>query len=311
VKFTWSKKSIIFNASQLNLSWATNSALTPTPFIISKDVIRVYAGFRDDSGVSRIGYVDLNMHYPLEVLGISQQPCLDIGSDGCFDDNGVIPGDIIRVNNEIWMYYVGFQLVKKVKFLAFSGLAKSVDGEVFTRVSKVPVLDRRENATMINAIHTVLNDGSTNTYRVWHASGDGWEYVNNKPFPQYNIWTSSSADGVMINPDAQLCIDNSGDEYRIGRPSVYKIKNKFIMFYTWGTKAGTDYFPGLALSDNGIDWTRRDELFGIQLSDFGWDSRHIAYPRLLQISDNQYYVFYNGNNMGQDGFGYALLTIED
>jgi hypothetical protein len=82
------------------------------------------------------------------------------------------------------------------------------------------------------------------------------------------------------------------------------------MLYTKGSKNGLDYFPGIAFSSDGIKWTRNDAKFGLELAKSGWDSLHIAYPRLLKISETKYYVFYNGNNMGFDGFGYAELIIE-
>lgn len=309
MKFTWKKVGQIFDASQFgNLSWAVDSALTPTPFRLDQNVIRVYAGFRDLHGVSRIGYVDIDADNPSHIINVSDAPSLDVGKDGCFDDNGVILGDVIKVDDYFYMYYVGFQLVEKVKFLAFSGLAKSKDAIYFERVKNTPILDRAENATFINAIHSVIK--MDKGYRVWHAQGDGWEIINNSPYPKYNIWTSTSDDGITINNDSILCVDVQGCEYRIGRPSVYKIKETFVMFYTKGTSSGEDYYPGIATSVDGVRWERHDELFGLELSVSGWDSRHIAYPRLLQISDNKFYVFYNGNDMGKHGFGYAELLIE-
>ena len=47
-------------------------------------------------------------------------------------------------------------LAKKVKFLAFSGLAISSDLEMFNRVSDVPILDRTDLGLFINAIHSVV-----------------------------------------------------------------------------------------------------------------------------------------------------------
>lgn len=308
MKFNWQKKGLICDGSTTIPKWANNSALTPTPFLLNENTIRIYAGFRDIDGVSRVGFIDVDKDTPQNIKNISSVPVLDIGQDGCFDDNGVILGDIIKVQEKIHMYYVGFQLVKKAKFLAFSGLAISDDnGDTFKRFSKSPILDRRNNANTINAIHTILQ--INDKYRVWYAVGDDWEYINGKPFPRYNIWTATSNDGVHINDDALLCVDVKGEEYRIGRPSVIRINDEFVMLYTKGTRNGIDYFPGMAFSADGVHWTRDDAKFGLKLSETGWDSSHIAYPRLLKISDSKYHVFYNGNNMGREGFGYAELIV--
>jgi hypothetical protein len=299
----WIKKGLIFsNTGQLG--WSRNSALTPTPVLLD-DKIRVYAGFRDDEGVSRIGYVDLNPDKPSEILAISKDPVLDIGEPGTFDDNGVILGDIVKDGDEWRMYYVGFQLVKKAKFLAFTGLAVSRDnGNSFERVSNTPVLDRSNDQHLIRAIHTAIHDNGI--WKVWYAAGNKWQMIDGKPFPFYHIHYTESPDGISFTKPSVLCVDVNYPEYRIGRPRVYKVReDRYLLFFTKGTVQG-DYLPGIARSTDGIHWTRDDESIGIGLSETGWDSQTLCYPSLLPYKD-KIYMFYNGNNMGADGFGYAEL----
>ncbi|MFJ2365662.1 hypothetical protein ACIPIN_18490 [Pseudomonas sp. NPDC087697] len=300
----WNKLGHVFSPTGTN-GWKKNSALTPTPILLNDNVIRVYAGFRDEEGISRIGYVDVDAKDPTKVLKVSEVPVLDRGRDGCFDDNGVILGDVIRCGNVLRMYYVGFQIVKRAKFLAFTGLAESTDGgDTFSRVSEVPVMDRAEAGTTIRAIHSVLfEDG---IWKVWYAVGDSWTLINGNHYPDYNIWYTESVDGRTFNQQELLCIDVEGDEYRIGRPSVYKVKDKYYMFYTKGGTSGLDYFPGLAVSSDGKHWERQDSNFGLTLSEDGFDSVHLCYPRLVAVGEKTY-CFYNGNNMGAEGFGVAEL----
>lgn len=268
-------------------------------------MIRVYAGFRDADGVSRIGYVDVSAQDPTQVIKVSNSPVLEIGRDGCFDDNGVILGDVVKFGDVIRMYYVGFQIVKKAKFLAFTGLAESTDGgESFKRVKESPVMDRAEGANTIRALHTALYDEGV--WKAWYAVGDDWQTINGTQFPKYNIWYAESSDGVSFPQDGHLCVDVSGDEYRIGRPSVYKNANGYLMFYTKGGTSGKDYYPGVAFSADGKQWERRDSEFGLPLSADGFDSIHLCYPRLLSVGEKTY-CFYNGNNMGTEGFGVAEL----
>jgi len=285
-------------------SWARHSALTPTPWLRDEETIRVFAGFRDDNGVSRIGWVDLDSADPLRVKGVSSQPALDLGRPGAFDDNGVILGDIIEAGNELRLYYVGFQQVAKAKFLAFTGLAVSIDrGDSFVRVSDAPVMDRCHGGIFIRAIHSVHHDRSG--YRVWFAVGDGWEMINGTQFPRYHIRTIASADGLSFPGSGELCLDVSGDEYRIGRPRVFKYRDKLVMHFTAGTRSGT-YMAGYADSTDGVNWRRADEKLGLALSPSGWDSRHLCYPAVVEVSGQQL-AFYNGNDMGKEGFGCAVL----
>jgi hypothetical protein len=300
----WSKLGHVFSPAGTN-DWKKNSALTPTPILLNEKVIRVYAGFRDEEGISRIGYVDVDALDPTKVLKVSDVPVLDRGRDGCFDDNGVILGDVVRCGNVLRMYYVGFQIVKRAKFLAFTGLAESTDnGETFSRVSEVPVMDRAEGGTTIRAIHSVIFED--NVWKVWFAVGDSWTLINGNYYPDYNIWYTESVDGRVFNQKELLCIDVEGDEYRIGRPSVYKFAEKYYMFYTKGGTSGLDYFPGVAISNDGKNWQRQDKDFGLELSKDDFDSLHLCYPRLV-AAGSKTFCFYNGNNMGAEGFGVAEL----
>ncbi|SEH97774.1 hypothetical protein [Pseudomonas asplenii] len=302
----WKKIVKIFDASTQTPAWAKNSALTPTPFLLTPDVIRIYAGFRDEAGISRIGYVDVSSQDPTKIIAVSPDPVLSEGNAGCFDDNGVILGDVVRDGTNIRMYYVGFQKVQKAKFLAFTGLATSQDGNNFTRISEAPILDRANDARMIRAIHTAIYDEGC--WKIWYAVGNGWCDINGIQYPRYNIWYTESPDGITFPGPHQLCIDVEGDEYRIGRPSVYKIDGRYIMFYTKGGVTGKDYFPGVAYSDDGKNWSRKDSELGMSLSEGeGFDNRHLCYPRIC-IAGEKVYAFYNGNDMGVEGIGLMELV---
>ncbi len=302
--FKWNKLGLSFNAKEnTNGSWFVNSALTPTPFRLNDEIIRVYAGFRDGNGVSRIGWVDVLADDPLEVLAVSREPVLDVGRAGCFDDNGVILGDVVEGPRGIYMFYVGFQLVAKAKFLAFTGVALSIDGgSRFSRLSEAPILDRASSQTTIGAIHTARFEGGI--WKLWFAAGDGWEIINGKPFPQYHIRYVEARNLLDIPRSSVECVRPISPEYRIGRPRVYRVDGTYVMYATRGTTDG-QYFPTVAYSEDGIHWDRRDSELGIGLSDSGWDSHVLCYPSLIQHRDT-ILMFYNGNNMGEDGFGVAV-----
>lgn len=301
---TWRKLGLVFDAHRLLPGWAANSALTPLPTLHSDGFIRVYAGFRDRVGVSRIGYVDLAADDPARVLRVSEKPALDIGRDGCFDDNGVILGDIVRHEGRLHLFYVGFQLVAKAKFLALTGLAVSDDeGETFHRLSEGPFLGRTDGQTMFAAVHTArYEDGC---WRFWCGAGDGWEMIDGKPYPRYGVrYVESPSLEPMVRAGVP-CLMPSAPEYRIGRPRVYRTNTGYLMHFTRGTFAG-DYTPGRAFSADGIHWRRDESPFDLSLSADGWDSRHLCYPVMLDAG-GQRYMFYNGNDMGADGFGCAVL----
>lgn len=279
--------------------------MTPHAMLIGGK-IRIWGGVRDNKGVSRIEYIDVekdNPHNILKTGGVS----LDIGKPGCFDDNGVILGDILPMGDSLYLYYVGFQHAEKVKFLAFSGLAVSRDGgEHFERYGEVPVMDRTDRGRFGRCIHTVLNEAGI--FKIYYAIINDWKTINGKQYPIYDIWYTESKDGISIPAkDECLCITTNDDEYRIGRPKVYKTENGYEMLYTRDF-ISKDYVIGYAVSDDGIHWTRDDEndLMQLRKSSYGWDSEMACYPVKLDCFDKTYF-FYNGNGMGATGIGYSEM----
>jgi len=301
----WNKKNKIYTP-KYDGSWMDNTALTPTPFLLNQDTIRIFVSFRDPSGIGRLGYVDVEAENPSKVIRISSNPVLDIGSPGAFDDNGMILGDIVRYKDDLLLYYVGFQLATKCKFLAFTGLAISKDkGQTFSRHSEVPIYDRYDGGKYIVAIHSIFVENKI--FRCWYATCNGWTEINGQSYPKYDISYCESNDGINFNSGTRcITCDEQNGEYRIGRPRVFKYDNKYIMYFTYGTKDGR-YQAGQAISDDGITWLRNDEELTLMPSNQGWDSKHISYPSYICSPLGKQYLFYNGNDHGVDGFGYAQL----
>jgi predicted GH43/DUF377 family glycosyl hydrolase len=303
----WTKKGLVFDTARQGVGgWMRHSALTPTPYRLDDDLIRVYAGFRDDDGVSRIGHVDVRADDPATIVRVGAEPVLDIGRGGCFDDSGMILGDVIDAPGGLHMFYVGFQRVARAKFLAFTGLAISTDGgDRFRRVQETPILDRAPGRSTVGAVHSVIHEDGR--WRLWYAVGDDWEIIGGRPFPRYHIRYAETDDLRAMPHEGQVCLLPRGNEYRIGRPRVYRFGGRYVMYFTRGNLTG-EYFPGVACSDDGIHWERRDESLGLALSDNGWDSRVICYPALIRQHD-KLLMFYNGNDMGVDGFGVAEASV--
>jgi len=207
------------------------------------------------------------------------------------------------------MYYVGFQLVAKAKFLAFAGVAESGDGgESFTRLSAAPVLDRADEGLFFRAIHSVRVENGR--FRVWYGAGSTFETIDGTPFSHYTVFSSESADGLSFPRQGRQCLSHQGDEYRIGRPRIWRRgPSRLGLFYTVGTRRKT-YLPGYAESqDDGLTWHRMDEQIGIAPGPEDWDSQALSYPAILETPKATWMV-YNGNGMGATGFGLAELDRE-
>lgn len=303
-KMEWVKRGLIFHPKG-NVNWATNSALQPTAISLKPGVIRIYTGLRDDEGIARVGYVDVDSADPSRILGVSEKPCFDIGKPGHFDDNGVVPCSVVKHGDRIHMYYAGYQLVKRVRFLVLCSLAISEDGgETFTRVSPTPVFERTPDETLFRVIHTALFDQGK--WRVWYGGGSEFLEGKNKTLPAYDIRYMESTDGVDFPKKGSLILGTSGDEYRIARPNVVRIGSTYHMFLCHGSESDP-YSLGYASSPDGHAWVRDDARLNMQKTPGGFDSDMMAYPCFIQ-ADGKSYLFYNGNDYGREGFGYAELT---
>jgi hypothetical protein len=285
--------------------WARRYAFPPTPYFRSDDVLRIYVAFCDENMVGRIGYVDVSAENPAEVLRVSAEPVLDIGAPGAFDENGVLPTSIVEVDGRLYLYYVGYQLAMKVRYYQFEGLAVSDDGgESFRRVLRVPVTDRSDAETLNRTSAFVRRRGDL--FEMWYAAGSEWTVVNGKALPVYNIKYITSPDGINWPREGSVCIDYaSEDEHALAKPFIYEDGGLQRMFYSSRTRS-KGYRIGYAESTDGRTWTRKDAEVGIDVSESGWDSQMIAYAAVVRHKD-RVYMFHCGNNLGETGFGYAVL----
>jgi hypothetical protein len=306
--FKWIKKGLIF-ASDGSRPWARTHAMCPTPVLLSDEIIRVYYTGVTEEMVGRIGYVDLDAKDPLKILNDFDEPILDIGDRGHFDDNGVVPISAVKRDGKIFLYYAGFQLATKARYFIFSGLAiGEADNQAFKRYSDCPILDRSQEGTLLRSAPCVLDD-EADGYHIWYISGSKNLDIEGKEIPSYNIRYAHSDDGFQWPNKGKLVVDFANDdEYGFGRPHVVKGKFGFHMWYSLRRKS-IPYRLGYAFSNDGVNWIRNDDKIGLTVSQSGWDSE-MVYANSVCVTNYGTYMFYNGNDFGRTGFGYALLDDE-
>ena len=285
--------------------WARSHAMLPTPLDMGDGRLRIYVAFVDEDTVGRIGYVDVDARDPSIVLDVSQAPVLDIGQPGDFDDNGVNPVSVVRYDDEIRLYYVGYQLGLRVRYLLFSGLAISYDGgQTFKRHARVPITDRSDGEPLLRSAAHVQRDETA--WKMWYVAADRHISVGGTTRPTYNVRYVESEDGLHWPSEGKVAVDLVGDdEYGLGRPFIASWGGLFRMFYSVRSHS-RGYRLGYAESSDGSNWQRRDNHVGIDISPLGWDSEMIIWASIASTEHGRY-LFYNGNSYGKTGFGYAAL----
>lgn len=305
----WRKLGVVWKPDG-SLGWARTHATCPTPVLRDDGTLRIYVQCRDDLNVGRVGFVDLDSKNPLRVLGYSKTPVLDIGAPGAFDDNGVLQCSVLSTNDgRLCMYYVGFELCHHVRYRLLTGLAVSVDGgESFVRVKRTAILERSDPEPLFRGGPFVLLESGR--YRMWYVAGGGWEDIQGKAMPVYDLRYLESEDGVGWPDRGEVVLELSEqDEHGFGRPYVIRQDNRYKMFYSIRKRSLGSYRMGYAESEDGIHWTRKDDQLGLDPSSQGWDSEAVEYAAITKIGSKTL-MFYNGNDFGATGFGVAQLESE-
>ena len=297
----WERRGLVW-APEGTADWARHSALQPTAIAVDDSAIRVFAGLRAADGASRVGWVDVDAADPTRVLRACQHPALDLGRPGTFDDNGVVPAAVVRRGGRLYLYYAGYMLAHRVRFLAFGGLAMSDDGgQSFERLAEVPLTDRTPDELTFRVIHCLLEE--VGTWRAWYGGGSGFLSHEGRTLATYDIRTMESRDGFDFPRRGRTAIALAPGEQRVGRPCVMRTGSLYRMFFC-AAAIGENYRLAYAESADGIEWTRKP--LGLDIPPGSWDSAMAAYPNVVSHG-GRVFLFYNGNDYGRQGFGCAVL----
>lgn len=305
----WKKLGLIFCADNENENMFIGGR-APVPLNIQNNEYKIFFASYDKHGRGRIFSlkIDLSNCSNIKPYDIATQPIIDLGNVGFFDDNGIIPSDIIRVDNKLYLYTIGFSVKNKIIFDASSGLAISEENGLNFKKLDGPIIDKTIYDPCFAASPCVIQDGDI--FKMWYVSCIRWKTNTDGSYKHfYNIKYKESIDGIHWEIKSKVAIDFQNEyEYAISRPSVIKNgENDYRMWYSYrASEFNKTYRIGYAESEDGLNWIRKDNLAGIDVSDSGWDSEMICYPYVFDHNGNRY-MLYNGNHYGKSGFGLAVL----
>ena len=314
--FKWNKLGMVFNPQEVQgKDWMKEFAQAPATLIFD-NFVRVYFSCRpsrDSNGqyVSYTGYVDLDRRNLFKIIKVSDNPIMQLGELGTFDEFGIYPTSVIRLGNDIWAYYGGWTRCESVPFNVAIGMAKSVDGgKTFTKLGTGPILSYSPDEPFVLSGPKIrrFND----IFYLWYIAGRKWKVVDGRSEPVYKIRMALSPDGIhwtKMNKD--LIPSRVEEDEAQASPDVFEANGKYHMFFCYrysshyrGKENG--YRIGYASSSDLVNWERDDSKAGIDVSTEGWDSEMISYPHVFEL-DEKIYLTYLGNQVGRYGFGLAEL----
>lgn len=298
---TWRKLGLVFCPSG-ETTWMQSHAAVPIAESMGDGLFKIYFSSRDQFNRSYTGYTVIDIAHPNHILELSPEPVLSPGRLGEFDDSGAMATWLAFHQGKKYLYYIGWNLGVTVPFRNSIGLSVSTQGDVFTRYSDGPIVDRSMREPHFCASCCVLP--GEDIWRMWYLSCTGWRMCEGTPEHKYHIKYAESPDGINWQRNGLVAIDFANDqEYAISRPSVVRDIDRWKMWYSF---RGSSYRIGYAESQDGRQWNRSDTQVGIDVSTTGWDAEMIEYPFVFD-HNGQRYMLYNGNGYGKTGFGLAVL----
>lgn len=290
-------------------TWWAEMSIGPSYFSeVDSSRIEAYITGRDNNGVSRIGKGYLRVSQKGEILfdHLDKDPIFDVGSEGCFDENGVSYPWIVNVDEVTYMYYVGWVKGGINGFQNFLGLAVKEKGEEnFKRVKKVPILDRCENEPYGTGSCCVIRNGKGwlmvyTSFLEWEGEKRRTDSHPNKQ-PSYNLKTAYSDDLINWKRDYQAILPFKKNEHIQGKPVLMQDSENNTLFFS---SRGDQYRISCARGKDIRQLERMPDLV-FEYSDWISSTQEYAFP--LKIADMTY-LFFNGNGYGRTGLGYTKLS---
>lgn len=280
------------------LPWARGYAANPVAEHIEDDRFRIYFSTRDERNRSSIGFIEIDIKHPFDILYEAEEPVLRPGDLAMFDDSGVSIGCIVPVDGRRYLYYMGWHLTVRVPWQNALGIAISdADDAGFVRLSHFPAVPLNETDPYTISYPWVMRENGL--FRMWYGSNIAWG--PEKSDMRHLIKYAESVDGIHWRRENRVAIDFSGTaEYAICKPCVVKDQEGYHM---WFCARGENYCIYYAHSDDGMTW-QRQAAPELDVSETGWDSEMVEYPFVFDHR-GQRYVLYAGNGFGRTGFGMA------
>lgn len=271
----------------------------------SKGLIRIYYTSRDLNNYGFPTFLDAKIeNNEFEIIYNHHEPIINKGDIGNFDDSGVNITSVLQIDGKKRFYYYGWNLGVTVPFRNAIGVAEAEGDGCDLNLKRLfpgPIIDRAPRFPGLCATPCVISidDG----YRMYFTQGLPWIVKDGRPHVSCNIAYAESRDGLVWNRSDEVAVENLPTDHVVTTPFVIQDKGVYRMWYSY---RGLKYRIGYAESTDGKKFHRQDGEVGITVSQNGWDSEMVCYPKVFKLNGN-YYMIYCGNDYARTGFGLAIL----
>lgn len=292
----WTKVGMIYRVDNTHpqlLTYASN----PLALHLDDDVYRIFYSGRDSQNRSSISYVDYDI-VQQEIVNDHKLPIAS-PTEGTFYSDGITIGNLWEQDGEQFIGFMGWQQREGEHWRGDIGKVSLTTGEISL------VLGVNSHDKISLSYPHVMRD--EDVYKMWYGSTIDWTSENGEMIHVLNYATSD--DGEEWITHGLAVPYEVGTAQAFSKPCVLRCADGYHMWFSYRSGTGTPYRLGYSFSSSGQKWSRTQSTLSVSTK--GWDSEMVCYPYVFEHK-NLYYMLYNGNHYGRDGFGlaYAQPTQE-
>jgi hypothetical protein len=310
----WTDHGIFF---QQKLPAYSSHAQLPVVDSSHPDIWRIYFSSRNDKNFSLPFFVDVEAGNSRHILQVAEAPLFDVGTAGSFDQQGVMPSELLKKNGKDYLYYIGWNSDKNFPFKNTIGLAIKDEGGTWQKQAG-PIISGYPDCLYTGTLGIFADENSK--LHGFYLACNFWLRHGEFHDPCYQIARASSDDGFHWQQPRDLAIAfKSDDEGGIVSARVLAHNGIYHMWYAHRARYGfrsdaeKSYRIGYAQSKDLQHWQRQDQLmdaFNHSLRDNQSACNFMqTYPYMVK-HDETLFMFYNGNGFGQSGIAYATLPLK-
>ena len=288
--------------------WRTH-IMAPTVRQKPNGMFEVYCGGWNENRISKIYRFEVEIGNEIVFSADSAELALDVGSEGCFDENGVFPAHLSWYGEHEILFYSGFQrAVNAINHLSFGGGCYLDSGRPLTRIQDSPILAKSPEGSLVRAGQSsLLHKGVTYTV---YSAGTSSQVVGGKNRPEYDIYLQVGVDPLKPSPIGRALIKrNRSLEHGLGRPQLVQFGNDLLVFFTRRTLDMKYVFGYAYVCEKKMTVNKYTPCLDDVERDRGLDDEMIYFPSIVKCKKSgRTLLFYSGNNFGERGMGVLEVT---
>lgn len=297
----WEKLGQIFKMKPIHAKLHSHAS-NPLAVHLKEDVFRIYFSGRDVNNRSSVGFVDIDI-IKKEVVNCCTTPVVSFGNENSFYSHGISIGNLYEQQNKKYILFMGWNITPNEHWRGDIGRLELVsDDKMVVTPPNIPFVKvDKEDDISLSYPFVIFHEGF---YKMWYGSTITWEAENKEMI--HVIKYATSKDGETWEKKGMSIPYELNKAQAFSRPIVVIDNKGYHMWYSYRSGDGTKYRIGYSHSNDGINWNRKHEKAGIDISKEGWDSEMICYPFIFDHNGERY-MLYNGNDFGKEGFGLAIF----